>query len=138
MVTSRFQLGLIASLAVGLGFSLAASEAIGYPAGPVVSLGTNPVWSDGGQVAGSGTKEVLTIPVGQTFIVTTLSDQRNSMNILENTTVVMPYQSKAAYENNLFSRGRAHLQIDGGTTLKLQNVSGYSNSYYIEGYYAQP
>jgi hypothetical protein len=32
MVTSRFQLGLIATLAVGLGFSLSSSEAIGYPA----------------------------------------------------------------------------------------------------------
>jgi hypothetical protein len=138
MVTSRFQLGLIATLAVGLGLSLSSSEAVGYPAGPVVSLGANPVWSDGGLVAVSGTKEVLTVPVGQTFIVTTLSDQRNSMSILENTTVVMPYQSRAAYESNLFSRGRAHLQIDGGATLKLQNNSGYSNYYYIEGYYAQP
>ena len=39
MVTSRFQLGLIATLAVGLGFSLSSSEAIGYPAGAAVSLG---------------------------------------------------------------------------------------------------
>jgi hypothetical protein len=48
MVTSRFQLGLIATLAVGLGFSLSSSEAIGYPAGAAVSLGTNPISSRGG------------------------------------------------------------------------------------------
>jgi hypothetical protein len=50
MVTSRFQLGLIATLAVGLGFSLSSSEAIGYPAGPVVSLGANPIVSVGGTI----------------------------------------------------------------------------------------
>ncbi len=55
MQTSRFQLGLIATLAVGLGFSLSSSEAVGYPAGAAVSLGTNPVASWGGQVESSGT-----------------------------------------------------------------------------------
>jgi len=48
MQTSRFQLGLIATLAVGLGFSLASSEAVGYPAGTSVSLGSNPISSRGG------------------------------------------------------------------------------------------
>jgi len=50
MITSRFQLGLIATLAVGLGFSLASSQAAGYPAGASVSLGTNPISSRGGDV----------------------------------------------------------------------------------------
>ena len=49
MQTSRFQLGLIATLAVGLGFSLSSSDAVGYPAGPAVSLGTNPIWNEAGQ-----------------------------------------------------------------------------------------
>ena len=48
MQTSRFQLGLIATLAVGLGFSLASSDAVGYPAGAAVSMGTNPLWAKGG------------------------------------------------------------------------------------------
>ena len=43
MQTSRFQLGLIATLAVGLGFSLSSSEAVGYPSGAAVSMGANPV-----------------------------------------------------------------------------------------------
>ena len=50
MQTSRFQLGLIATLAVGLGFSLSSSDAVGYPAGAAVSMGANPVWSVGGQL----------------------------------------------------------------------------------------
>jgi len=138
MQTSRFQLGLIATLAVGLGFSLSSSEAVGYPAGPVVSLGTNPLWSDGGSIGAYETKEVLTVPVGQTFVVTGLKDQRNGMSILEGTTVLMPHNSQAAYASNMFAIGRAHLQIDGGTTLVLQNNDSRSNDYYIQGYYAQP
>jgi hypothetical protein len=43
MVTSRFQLGLIATLAIALGFTLASSEAVGYPAGSAVSFHENPV-----------------------------------------------------------------------------------------------
>ena len=67
MVTSRFQLGLIATLAVGLGFSLASSNAIGYPAGVAVSLGSNPVWSTGGTPA---TSAVVASPVGEDLIIT--------------------------------------------------------------------
>ena len=62
MQTSRFQLGLIATLAVGLGFSLSSSEAVGYPSGPSVSLGSNPLWTRAGTVEVCSTKEVLTVP----------------------------------------------------------------------------
>jgi hypothetical protein len=48
MQTSHFQLGLIATLAVGLGFSLASSNAVGYPAGSAISFHNNPVVSIGG------------------------------------------------------------------------------------------
>ena len=44
MHTSHFQLGLIAALAVGLGFSLASTDAVGYPAS-AVSYGESPVVS---------------------------------------------------------------------------------------------
>ena len=44
MQTSRFQLGLIAALAMGLGLALSSSPAIGYPAGAAVSFGANPLW----------------------------------------------------------------------------------------------
>ena len=69
MVTSRFQLGLIATLAVGLGFSLASSDAIGYPAGAAVSLGSNPVISVGGTIS-STSVELFTAPVDQDVVVT--------------------------------------------------------------------
>jgi len=72
MQTSRFQLGLIATLAVGLGFSLASSEAIGYPAGAVVSVGTNPVVSKGGSLSSGSDAILLTAPADQDIVVTDL------------------------------------------------------------------
>ena len=51
MQTSRFQLGLMATLAIGLGFSLSSSDAVGYPAGAAVSMGSNPVWSTSGTMS---------------------------------------------------------------------------------------
>ena len=70
MQTSRFQLGLIATLAVGLGFSLSSSDAVGYPAGAAVSFGANPVFSVGGSVAGSGNASIVTAPADQDLVVT--------------------------------------------------------------------
>ena len=72
MHTSRFQLGLMATLAVSLGYTLASSQAIGYPAGPAVSTGTNPVVSAGGLVLHESDSTVLTAPSDQDIIVTDL------------------------------------------------------------------
>jgi len=70
MQTSRFQLGLIATLAVGLGFSLASSDAVGYPAGGAVSMGTNPIVSSGGVVYVSGSTTLFEAPIDQDVIIT--------------------------------------------------------------------
>ena len=75
MQTSRFQLGLIATLAIGLGFSLASSQAVGYSSVGAVSLGSNPVFSQGGVIADvrGTTTEVLTAPTDQTMLITDLA-----------------------------------------------------------------
>ena len=70
MQTSRFQLGLIAALAMGLGFSLSSSEAIGYPAGAAVSHGANPVVSVGGELSRGSSERVVSAPTGQDIVVT--------------------------------------------------------------------
>jgi hypothetical protein len=70
MLTSRFQLGLIATLAVGLGFSLASSQAEGYPAGAAVSMGTNPVVSAAVTVGASSSSSVITAEGEQDLVVT--------------------------------------------------------------------
>ena len=73
MQTSRFQLGLMATLAVGLGFSLSSSQAVGYPAGPTISYSQNPVVSFGGVVSGTDTVSLETVPSDQALIVTDVS-----------------------------------------------------------------
>jgi hypothetical protein len=71
MQTSRFQLGLIATLALGLGFSLASSEAIGYPAGSAISFRDNPVVSIGGTAYSDEAAKILfTAPADQDLIIT--------------------------------------------------------------------
>ena len=71
MQTSRFQLGLIATLAIGLGFTLASSEAVGYPTGSAISFHENPVVSIGGTAyAGEAAKVLFTAPVGQDLVIT--------------------------------------------------------------------
>jgi len=72
MQTSHFQFGLIATLAVGLGFSLASSDAVGYPAGSAVSYGANPLFAVGGAIAGTDVDTVLTAPSDQLMVVTDL------------------------------------------------------------------
>jgi hypothetical protein len=73
MQTSRFQLGLIATLAVGLGFSLSSSVAVGYPAGAAVSMGTNPLFAKAGDLDGNDTQILLTAPSDQRVVVTDLT-----------------------------------------------------------------
>jgi len=50
MQTSRFQLGLIAVLAGGLGHALSSTTADAYPAGAAISTGTNPFQSVAGRI----------------------------------------------------------------------------------------
>ncbi len=89
MQTSRFQLGLIATLAAGLGFTVSSSPAIGYPAGATVSLGVNPVVSQGGSMnipyASSTSAELITAPSDQDLIITdlVLDGAANSQSCVE-------------------------------------------------------
>ena len=70
MQTSRFQLGLMASLALGLGLSLASMDAVGYPSGAAVSLGSNPVWSVGGVLTGDSSASIIEAPTDQAVVFT--------------------------------------------------------------------
>ena len=74
MQTSRFQLGLIAGLAVALGFSLSSSDAVGYPAGSAVAHGSNPIVSASGHMdlasPTASVAAVLEAPADQDLIIT--------------------------------------------------------------------
>ena len=155
MQTSRFQLGLIATLAVGLGFSLASSQAIGYPAGAAVSMGTNPVLAVGGVVS-SGTDDLFTAPADQDVVVTdvwlTMANRSCSADVQFTTTgdatlsrlKVFSYFYEATYEATNSHPGSIQhsfgsgLPLPAGQTLRITESGGCSIAYTVSGYYAQP
>jgi hypothetical protein len=165
MQTSRFQLGLIATLAVGLGFSLSSSEAIGYPAGAAVSLGSNPVVSAGGQLVGSASATPLTAPSDSSLVITSvvLSASDTTSNCMANTSVVMsdgtddlarfavglgrPSSSYSSYQPIMVANMPSGIHIPAGETLTMTSIQNYQSGcstgelnieYTVSGYYAQP
>ena len=145
MQTSRFQLGLIATLAVGLGFSLASSDAVGYPAGAAVSLGSNPIWNNSGILSGSWEKSAVLVaaPISQDAIVTDLylstnySTQRVVL-VLGDGTEVGRYLVRNGAGGNINHRMETGIRVPAGDTLTLQWDSSYDIHYNAHGYYAQP
>ena len=147
MVTSRFQLGLIATLAVGLGFSLTSSEAIGYPAGAAVSLGTNPVWSAGGEFSSTAYTEFITAPSDREVVITDflLSVEHGQSELL--------FLRLASGEvvGKLLISGASHngggpvshtmtsgVRVPAGEELQIKTHWGNTIHYTLSGYYAQP
>ena len=141
MQTSRFQLGLIATLAVGLGFSLSSSEAIGYPAGAAVSLGANQVWSTAGAVGGSTTITVIEASADQDVVITDLSMYSTStvhlFLRLDDGTLVGRYRvvDGAGLVDRSLNSG---ILVPAGRSVQLENESGSTVFYNYSGYYAQP
>ena len=155
MQTSRFQLGLIATLAVGLGFSLSSSDAIGYPAGAAVSLGSNPLWSKGGILTDS-LEVVVTAPVGLDAVVTdvvlTYADgnchprvemKDDAGEVLASFILFLNQDSdKTAQPTNIQHAFKSGISVASGESLSMSQfyIGGPCNevNYTISGYYAQP
>jgi len=151
MQTSRFQLGLIATLAIGLGYALSSAEAVGYPAGAAVSMGSNPLWSYGGSISGGESVELEVAAGDQSMIVTDilLSASCNGCNV--NAQVysdakqigearIYAYATGGNYSSSPRSIGHSFssgLVVRPGETLRLHAATdGFA--YAISGYYAQP
>jgi hypothetical protein len=71
---NRFHLSLTVGLAVCLGavatMALSPQDAIGYPAGPAVSAGHNPVVSAGGTTAWGSSSDLFTAPADHDIVIT--------------------------------------------------------------------
>jgi hypothetical protein len=139
MHTSHFQLGLIATLAIGLGFSLSSSNAVGYPGGAAVSYGSNPVQSFGGSLAADSSATLLTVPTDQSFVVTdvrlTAKSTHNGcmdkvdVEVFAADTTVAAYNVSTSYEREYFGNHTladsvtesmvSGLRIQGGEALSL-------------------
>ena len=166
MQTSRFQLALIATLAGGLGFSLSAPLAIGYPSGAAVSLGANPVWSVGGGVTDGATDTVVTAPADQDLVITdvilspdvpdpTCEVIMRARMLLGSGDEVARYNLTLDSHSGSTSSGTmfgvdghyiSGIRIPAGDSLALEastlaegyTCSGKSVSYSLAGYFAQP
>ena len=154
MQTSRFQLGLIATLAVGLGFSLSSSDAVGYPAVAAVSMGENPVWSTGGHYNSSSPTVVMTAPADQDVVVTDVVLTFDCVSCDPDVDLKVGGTTVGSYAyRNLehYGASRSHvsspfpiqhnytsgLRVPAGESLTIQ-VSRDSVNYSLSGYYTQP
>jgi hypothetical protein len=150
MADTRFQTTLIAALALGLGFTLSSSDAIGYPAGAAISYGSNPVASFAGEIAGDDTTNLVSVPPGTDFIVTDVSLIAKSldydcMDMIETklsteTADIAVYDMSTRYchGSNCYSDGlnvnqalESGLRVPAGATLSLH--SNLYNSFTYSG-----
>ncbi len=161
MHSSRFQLSLTSSLALGLSallaWTLVSGDAIGYPSGPAVSLGSNPVFSVGGHPGASDTTTVLTAPSDQAAIVTDVAitaigyngsyactssvslldpdgTSHASYRVASNTG---PY-SNSITPSNIVQSFSSGVAVAPGDTLRISLSGNCTVSYTLSGYYAQP
>jgi hypothetical protein len=147
MQTSLSQLGLIAVLAVGLGYTLSSTQARGYPAGAAVSVGANPVLAVGGVVS-SATLDLFTAPGDQDVVVTdvwlTMANRSCSADVqlttsggatLSSLKVLEGSTSRPPSIQHSFGSG---LPLPAGQTLLITESGGCGVAYTISGYYAQP
>jgi hypothetical protein len=155
--------GLIATLALGLGLSLASSRAIGYPAGAAVSMGTNPLFAKGGELSSAGTT-AFTAPADQAAVITDVlisgNDQsegcagHNKITLKVGSEVVSEFvvglqrypNNTSRYESIVQLTLQSGIPIAPGASLTIENtsISNYYCSgimevhYTLSGYYAQP
>jgi hypothetical protein len=166
MRTSHFQLGLIATLAIGLGYSLSSAQAVGYPAGAAVSLGSNPVVSTGGQLVGSDSATPLTAPDDSSLVITSvvLSSFDPGAGCIGNSSVVFSdgtdvlarfivglsrpgHSSYTSYEPAAVVSLPSGIHLPAGAALTMTSTQNYQEhcaggtvniEYTLSGYYAQP
>jgi hypothetical protein len=141
MQTSNFQLGLVASLAMGLGFSLSSSEAVGYPAGSTVSMGENPLWTVGGN---TDSTTVISAPEDQDMVITDLimsigyNTQGRAILTRSGGPVLGEFylESYNSIERHISHAFASGIRIPRGESVTL---TADTRTYYsVSGYYAQP
>ena len=135
------QLGLVAALAVGLGFSLSSSPAIGYPAGAAVSMGSNPLWSTGGELSYDEVVTLVTAPAEHDAVITDIAlycnGSAHSWLRLSDGTVVGRYRVTDG-SGNVNRSLQSGISVPAGLSVELHHTSGSTTFYNVSGYYAQP
>ena len=99
-----------------------------------ISLGQFPYKEFGGTLTGNETRDLLTVPAGQVFVITAGTVDNEMIELYADGT------RKVASESGIFynkAMGPLHVPIYGGETLKLINTYGADSNYYIEGHYME-
>jgi hypothetical protein len=144
MKTANFQITLIACLAAGLGFSLASSQAIGYPGSAAISYGTSPVWSMGGEFTGAETM-IISAPADQDMIITDVfGASRGSRTVdffieQDDGTKAAAFRSATNnyyYQSPTVFHMESGVRIPAGETMNFRSTEGML--YTLSGYYAHP
>lgn len=154
MHSSHFQVFLIAALAAGLGATLSSNDAVGYPAGPAVSLGSNPIWSSGGTIRNTDSFAAdavsLTAPVGQDLVVTDIwmlsSDGEGSLRFSSADGEVLGIfksfdDGSYGGRKPLSVQLKSGIRVPAGETVTVTSPGSYSTAarpYTLSGYYSQP
>jgi hypothetical protein len=139
MQTSRFQLGLIATLALCFGLSLSSAEAVGYPSSTAVSMGSNPLWARGGEVDDDVVHSIITAPADQDVVVTDLFLRATGSSVsvrlfLDDGTDLAYIYANSTYDSALVSG----IPVPAGRTLQIQRQWGGRIYHNFTGYYARP
>ena len=140
---SRFQTLCIGGLAFLLGFVISAQPAVGYPAGSAVSMGTNPLWSQGGETSSSTTISIPANPESDliiTDIVFTgdygnieVVTMRGAGGKIYGKFQIQTYNSMERHISHSYSSG---IRIPAGEALEI--TSSGRVYYSLSGYHAQP
>ena len=167
MTRPKPQLGLTTLLAIAVGalgaWTLSTHEAVGYPAGSAISIGSNPVVAAGGRLAYSGDEHTLfTAPADQDIVVTdvvltgaTLTyDCRGQSRVTlftssSGTLAAFAVDQRAQVYTQtgvVLAHYTSGLPVPAGESLTIRTESGYAScgagnhfvDYSVSGYLAQP
>lgn len=166
MKTPHFQLGLVATLAIGFGISLTSTQAIGYPGGAAVSSGSNPIRSATGHWDLTGPTDsesgVISAPEGHDLVLTdimvglTQNDQgcwasgrfqlKDSSGVEVATIPIHNGHMYNAQNRPLQLKFDSGIRVPAGTVLDAEwnfvvhncSMSSYDLSYVLSGYLSTP
>jgi hypothetical protein len=136
----RSLFGLAAVILAVAGLVHAISTASAYPSGPEVTGGEPPWVSFSDVVSPSSETTIYTVPDDRMLIVTGAVFSGSEAHLLESGTIkVIGYSNAMLYtQSGFLVQGRGSIPFAPGSTLQIQNDSGGSRYYAIQGYLAHP
>ena len=99
-----------------------------------ISLGQFPYNEYSGTLTGNETRDLLTVPSGQIFVITAGTTSNELIEVYADSTRKVAAGAGIFYTKSI---GMVHVPILSGQTLRLTNTYGSDSHYYIEGHYME-